>query len=129
MLATLREALSNVALHARASRVDVEVVIDADVCLRVIDDGVGPPGVDDPRGKGLSNMQSRAEALGGSVALHPGPGAGTVVEWRVPTRGEPPRDLQVRAGRAEGRPSVPSPMGYRKREGRVRDGKYGVISW
>ncbi|HEY9555530.1 MAG TPA: GAF domain-containing sensor histidine kinase [Acidimicrobiales bacterium] len=86
MLATLREALSNVARHARASRVDVEVVIDADVCLRVIDDGVGPPGVDDPRGKGLSNMQSRAEALGGSFALHPGPGAGTVVEWRVPKR-------------------------------------------
>src|SRR3546814_12225590 len=95
MLATLREALSNVALHARASRVDVEVVIDADVCLRVIDDGVGPPGVDDPRGKGLSNMQSRAEALGGSFALHPGPGAGTVVEWRVPQRLSPPRGPQL----------------------------------
>src|SRR3546814_16958458 len=84
MLATLREALSNVARHARASRVDVEVVIDAAVCLRVIDDGVGPPGVDDPRGKGLSNMQSRAAALGGSFAIHPRPGAGTFVTWRVP---------------------------------------------
>ena len=43
LLATLREALSNVARHARASRVDVEVVVGGDVSLRVCDDGVGPP--------------------------------------------------------------------------------------
>ena len=47
LLATLREALSNVARHSEASRVDVVVTVDADdgghLVLRVTDDGVGPP--------------------------------------------------------------------------------------
>ena len=48
LLATLREGLSNVARHAQATRVDVEVVVTDRVVLRVIDDGVGPPGPDAP---------------------------------------------------------------------------------
>lgn len=84
MLATLREALSNVARHAKASRVDVEVVVDVDVCLRVIDDGIGPPDDMTPRGKGLRNMAARAAKLGGALELRGGPGAGTVLEWRAP---------------------------------------------
>ena len=40
MLAALREALSNVARHARASHVDVVVAVDtSDVTLRVTDNG------------------------------------------------------------------------------------------
>jgi signal transduction histidine kinase len=84
LLATLQEALSNVARHAHASRVDVELVVDGDVCLRVIDDGVGPPNEATTRGNGLANMAARAEKLGGSLDLQPGPGSGTVLEWRTP---------------------------------------------
>ena len=84
LLATLQEALSNVSRHARASRVDVEVCVDDDVCLRVIDDGIGPPGEASPRGNGLLNMSARAERLGGTLTLRPGQDGGTVVEWRVP---------------------------------------------
>jgi signal transduction histidine kinase len=85
LIATLREALSNVARHAGASRVDVEVVVtEGDACLRVVDDGIGPPADDAPRGSGLRNMAARAEALGGAMTLHPGEGSGTVVEWQVP---------------------------------------------
>ena len=48
LVATLREALSNVARHASASRVDIEVIVGDDaVCLRVVDDGIGPPAVED----------------------------------------------------------------------------------
>jgi signal transduction histidine kinase len=83
LLATLREALSNVARHAKASRVDVEVVVGDDVCLRVIDDGIGPPGPDTVRGKGLDNMASRAEKVGGRFELTPGEPAGTILEWRA----------------------------------------------
>ena len=52
LVATLREALSNVARHAEATRVDVEVEVDGDVRLRVSDDGIGPPAGHLPTGKG-----------------------------------------------------------------------------
>jgi signal transduction histidine kinase len=83
LLGTLREALSNVARHARATRVDIEVVVDGDVRLRVLDNGVGPPGDDAQRGNGLRNMEARAVRLGGHLALRPGEGGGTVLEWRI----------------------------------------------
>jgi signal transduction histidine kinase len=79
----LREALSNVARHARATRVDVEVIVADQVVVRVIDDGVGPPGPDALRGHGLNNMQARAERHGGSFKLHAGLDGGTVLEWQV----------------------------------------------
>lgn len=84
LLATLREALSNVARHAGASRVDVSLIVNDEVLLRVVDDGVGPPGPDTPRGHGLKNMAARAERHGGRLELRPGPPSGTVLEWRVP---------------------------------------------
>jgi len=85
LLAILREALSNVARHARASRVDVEVVVTAaELCLRVMDDGVGPPPPGAPAGNGLRNMAARAEGLGGAFQLSAGETSGTVLEWRVP---------------------------------------------
>ena len=84
LLATLREALSNVARHAHATCVDVDVVVEGDVCLRVTDDGVGPPGPDAHRGKGLTNMAARAAKLGGTWSIRPGEHGGTVLEWRVP---------------------------------------------
>ena len=57
LLATLREALSNVARHAQASRhVEVTCWRTATSALLVADDGVGPPADDAPRGNGLANM-------------------------------------------------------------------------
>jgi signal transduction histidine kinase len=84
LIATLREALSNVARHARASRVEVEVVFADDVRLSVVDDGIGPPAPGAPRGKGLANMAARADKLGGSFSLGPAGPTGTRLEWRVP---------------------------------------------
>ena len=95
VLAVLREALTNVARHAGARRADVEVSADADLVLRVTDDGrgLGPSGSGvagperRPGAKGLANMEARAARLGGSVLVKPGPEGGTVVEWRVPLSG------------------------------------------
>jgi len=84
LLATLREALSNVARHAKASRVDVEILVEAEACLRVTDDGVGPPDDDAPRGNGLRNMAARAARLGGTLELRSNHPSGTIIEWRVP---------------------------------------------
>ena len=88
LLATLREALSNVARHAQATRVDVEVVVSDHIVVRVIDDGIGPPAPDARRGHGLNNMEARAASHGGRFELRAGPVKGTVLEWQVP-RAEP----------------------------------------
>jgi signal transduction histidine kinase len=84
LLATLREALSNVARHARATRVEVEVVLTDRVVLRVVDDGIGPPAPDVPRGHGLNNMAARATNRGGRFELRAGTPTGSALEWQVP---------------------------------------------
>ena len=82
-LAVTREALSNVARHAKASRVDVDVATaDGYLVLRVADDGVGMP--DGGRRSGLGNLAERAAALGGEFTAGPGEDGGTVLVWRVP---------------------------------------------
>lgn len=88
LLATLREALTNAARHAKASRVNVEITVgDGAVCLMVRDDGIGPPEADNHTGKGLKNMAARAERHGGVMDLRRDPGTeDTVLEWRVPRR-------------------------------------------
>jgi signal transduction histidine kinase len=83
LLATLFEALSNVAQHASASKVDVAVEAGEELRLEVADDGAGLPDRIEP-GQGLRNMERRALELGGNASVRPGNGAGTVVEWRVP---------------------------------------------
>lgn len=85
LLAVLREALSNVARHAGASRVDVEVAVTDIVTLRVTDDGAGlPAGARRRGGRGLANMEERARVLGGACRITAGPAGGTVVDWQVP---------------------------------------------
>jgi signal transduction histidine kinase len=90
-LAMLREALSNAARHAAATKVDVTVDIGPDVMLSVLvtDNGTGIP--DGGRRSGLRNLARRAEQFGGSFRIGPAdPGAapaGTRLEWRVPAGG------------------------------------------
>jgi PAS domain S-box-containing protein len=102
--AVLREALSNVARHAHAKRVDVDLAVTGhELVLRVADDGVGlDPDAPDQGGWGLTNMGERARALGGNFRVVPGPGGGTLVEWRVPTRNPPGRSTN-----ASGLPTLP----------------------
>ncbi len=84
LLAVLREALSNAARHARASRVDVDLTVDgASVALTVTDNGVGiAPGT---RRSGLANLRERAQQLGGTFTAEPRADGGTVLAWKVPT--------------------------------------------
>jgi PAS domain S-box-containing protein len=84
LVATLREALSNVAKHAQATNVEVDVMIERNhLVLYVRDDGRGI-GDQPSAGNGLSNMSERAHGLGGSCeATSPSTG-GTQIEWRVP---------------------------------------------
>jgi signal transduction histidine kinase len=83
VLAVLREALTNVAKHARAS--EVAILISAGDELRVVvaDDGEG---IDGPTGEGLGlhNMRQRAERLGGSMEIGRSREGGTRLAWHIP---------------------------------------------
>ncbi len=84
----VQEALTNVARHARARQVWVEVAAaGTDVRLRVSDDGVGPP-AEVTRGAGLVGIEERVVALAGVWSLTPRPGGGTVVDVRLPASRE-----------------------------------------
>jgi signal transduction histidine kinase len=82
LLVTLREALSNVARHARATMVEVTVEAGTDLVAVVADNGVGLSGMG--RWSGLSDLTLRAAALGGTLRLRPADGGGARLEWRVP---------------------------------------------
>ena len=78
----LREALTNIARHAEASQVRVELFgVPRGICLRVHDDGRGcGRAPDDGRvHRGLSGMRERLELLGGSLAFDSRPGGPTTV--------------------------------------------------
>jgi signal transduction histidine kinase len=83
VLATLREALSNIVKHARASAAAVDLHVSPGwTLLRVCDNGVGiPPGEAGVLGSGLANLRHRAERLGGLLRIH-----GSRLDWIVPTQ-------------------------------------------
>jgi signal transduction histidine kinase len=82
MLVVLREALSNAARHAAASRVDVTVQAGPDLVLVVRDNGVGLR--KSARRSGLANLEERAILLGGTFSAAPAGDAGTELRWQVP---------------------------------------------
>jgi signal transduction histidine kinase len=83
LLAVTREALSNVARHARATTVRVQLSVTEEIVLEVMDDGRGPFS-SGRRGNGLRNMADRAKALGGIAHLEARPDGGSRLEWRIP---------------------------------------------
>ncbi|CAO5242102.1 sensor histidine kinase [Frankia sp. AgKG'84/4] len=84
LVAVVRETLSNAARHAQAYAVEVTVTAaGGQVSAEVVDDGVGMGPT--TRRSGLANLRSRAEGLGGTFVIEPGPHGGTRVRWTVPT--------------------------------------------
>jgi signal transduction histidine kinase len=83
LLAVLRELLSNVAHHAAAGAADIYLLAGSEIILRVEDNGRGP-GPERAAGRGLKNLETRAQAYGGSFALVAKEGRGSLAEWRVP---------------------------------------------
>jgi PAS domain S-box-containing protein len=82
--AVLREALSNIARHADATAVDIDIDNeDGVLTLRVRDNGRGFP---EPvsGGNGLRNLATRAEKLGGHCSVVTHAGGGCELEWQVP---------------------------------------------
>jgi len=76
----VQEALTNVARHAQAARVTVELHATPEtVTLRVADDGRGfdPAAIQTGSTMGLRGMRERLARLGGTLTVDAVPGAGT----------------------------------------------------
>lgn len=83
LIAVLREALSNVARHASATSVLVEISVDQagrKLTMVVDDNGVGIA-QDRKRSSGLSNLRDRAVRHGGGFSASPVPAGGTRLVW------------------------------------------------
>jgi PAS domain S-box-containing protein len=90
----VQEALTNVAKHARAKRVQVWLEEDAEnLRVGIQDDGGGfdlevmterPP---EKRGAGLLGIQERAMQMGGMAEVSSGVGEGTRIDLWIPLRG------------------------------------------
>jgi signal transduction histidine kinase len=82
VVACVRESLTNVAKHADAKSVMVDVTLaEQQLTVSVIDDGVGPGEV--TRRSGIANLKARAEKWQGSFELAPGALGGTSAKWKV----------------------------------------------
>ncbi len=84
----LQESLNNVAKHAHANRVTIDLSTTPDaLVLHVRDDGIGPGEPSRGQGCGVLGMRERAHALGGDFSLRARPGGGTEVTCRLPLGG------------------------------------------
>ena len=82
-----QESLTNVARHAQATKVWVNLSEEEDaVVLEVEDDGVGfsPDRIAERRSLGLLGMRERVAAFGGEIEFAGVPGQGTAVVVRIP---------------------------------------------
>jgi signal transduction histidine kinase len=92
LVAVLREALTNAARHAHASRVVVEIATTAsELSVEISDNGVGIG--DAHRRSGLANLRERAEHRGGHLTIATGSlerstpeQEGTRLRWTIPLR-------------------------------------------
>jgi signal transduction histidine kinase len=84
----VQEALTNARRHAPGAAVDVELhFTDAELLLRVRDNGPGPPAAQlapAVTGHGLTGMRERAAAVGGGLQTGAAPGGGFLVEAVLP---------------------------------------------
>jgi signal transduction histidine kinase len=80
-----QEATANVAHHANARTLTVELTFNGDIVLKISDDGLGfDPQQAETRGHfGLTGMRERAALVGGTLTVTSEPGAGTVVQMTI----------------------------------------------
>jgi two-component system sensor histidine kinase UhpB len=80
-----QEALTNVARHSGATRVELDLSTrdgGLDLCIR--DNGHGFDSTVPPSGLGLGGMAERARLVGGELSVYSSPGRGTTVTLHVP---------------------------------------------
>ena len=102
----VQEALHNVAKHAKATLVNVQISRGEEIVHLVIeDDGQGMENTERWNGRsfGLAGMRERVAMLGGTVEVHSSPGSGTRIEVVVPME-------QCGAEELPAQPKAPEPL-------------------
>jgi len=93
----MQEALTNVARHAHATRVEASLRKEDDhLILEMRDNGKGITQAPDTNRFGILGMRERAHVFGGEVMIHGSPGQGTTVTVRIPMLCLTPRGSGVR---------------------------------
>ncbi|MFP5390545.1 MAG: sensor histidine kinase [Gammaproteobacteria bacterium] len=81
----VQEALSNVARHAHATDVIVQLARSGSVLnLKIQDNGSGIPAISEHHGSGLAGMRERVRALGGKMHIDSVDGIGTILTLSIP---------------------------------------------
>ncbi|MEM5371271.1 sensor histidine kinase [Paraburkholderia azotifigens] len=83
----IQEALANIARHARASRVDIDLRITAaGIAVSVHDNGAGfdPAAPRKASSFGLVGLRERAYLVGGTFHVDTAPGKGAIIEVQIP---------------------------------------------
>jgi PAS domain S-box-containing protein len=78
----IQESLTNIARHAKATRVDISLLItDEDIRLRILDNGIGITSseINSKKSFGIMSMKERAASLGGTFEISSGNGGGTEI--------------------------------------------------
>jgi ligand-binding sensor domain-containing protein/two-component sensor histidine kinase len=87
VLLIFKEAVNNIARHARCSRADIDVRIErGGLFVQVADDGQGLESVARGNGHGLASIQARARRLNGRLEITTSAGGGTRLALHVPWR-------------------------------------------
>ncbi len=89
LLRTAQEAITNARRHSGARHVTMQLVYGEDVRLIVTDDGRGFDTSTPRRGFGLDGIQSRAQAIGGTVEVRSAPDHGTTIDVALPAEPDP----------------------------------------
>lgn len=83
----LQETLTNVARHANANRVWVELAAEGgELSLTVQDNGIGFDGTVKNDGIGIIGLQERMALVGGNLFINSAAGRGTIISARVPLK-------------------------------------------
>lgn len=81
----LQESLTNIARHAQAGKIWVELTCDENwISLTVQDNGIGFDERSKGRGIGLKGLQERLTMVGGTFNVTSAPGRGTILTARLP---------------------------------------------
>lgn len=82
-----QEAMNNIAKHARAQHVNLQLKAEsAELRLEISDDGAGfDTSQNFPGHLGLHTMRERAEKVGGTFAIESAPNAGARIQVMIPT--------------------------------------------
>ncbi len=81
----VHEAVHNAVKHGDAEHITISLIREEPVLtVKIVDDGRGLPDNPNPKGMGLSILKYRADCLGAELKIENQPGAGVMLELRLP---------------------------------------------